>query len=178
MRTTICRLLLASALTMLSMPVFACGIVYGTDWAFASVPPKGWDSVCGDRGWEGTNMSLWPHNQPMANPNGLIYVTVNDKNPADLTAFANDEQMRLKQSSPTSRVSKLKARKQAGKYKYILARIENAPGKREEIVAYMDGPTAFYILVLSAESASVLNSYKAAFLEYVDSFTPMAYSEH
>jgi hypothetical protein len=177
MRTAIRRLLLASTLSVLSTPVLACGIVYGTDWAFVSVPPKGWDAACGDGSMEGTNITLRPHSQPESDPNGLIYVTVNDKNPPTLGAFAIDEQTRLKHSSPATHVSQMKVPNHTGKFTYILARVQNAPGGREEIVAYLDGPTAFYILVLSAKSASVLNDYKAAFLEYVDSFTPMAFSE-
>ena len=178
MKTAAPSLLLALVLSAISAPVFACGIVYGSDWSFASVTPKGWDSACAEESVEGTAVTIWPHGQTMSTANGLIYVTVSEKVPADLKAFADDEQVRFKQSSPTSHVSVLKAPNQSGKYKYILSRIEDAPGKHEEIVAYMDGPTAFYIVVLSADSPALLNSYKAAFLEYVENFTPMANGQH
>ena len=157
----------------LSSPAFACGIVYGSDWAFLSEDPAGWDSACADQSLDGTAITLWPAKEGPTNASAIIYVTVSDKDPAGLKAFANDEQERFKKSSPISRVSAVPTPAKTGKFSYVLARFNNAPGKREELVAYLEGPTANFVLVLSADSAAAFNAYRPAFLEYVARFVPM-----
>ena len=166
-RSFFALLLLASA----SMPAAACDIVYGDDWAFASEAPKGWISACGDDAMEGTSLTLWPKDQPAADADALIYVTVNDKNPVGLQAFALDEQARFKQSAPGASVV-VQAVSDAPT-KYILVRYSHASGNREELVAYMEGPNVYYVFVLTAGSESVLNKDRPAFLEYLASVIPM-----
>ena len=157
----------------LSSPAVACGIVYGSDWAFLSDDPAGWDSACGDQSLDGTAITLWPAKQGLSKASAIIYVTVSNKDPAGLKAFAKDEQARFKKSSPLSRVSVVPTPAKAGKYSYVLARFNNAPGKREELVAYLEGPTANFVLVLSADSVAEFNAYEPAFLKYVARFVPM-----
>lgn len=156
-----------------SSPAAACDIVYGSDWAFLSDNPAGWDSACGDQSLDGTAITLWPAKQGLAKASAIIYVTVSHKDPAGLKAFAKDEQARFKKSSPISRVSAVPAPTKAVKYNYALARFGNAPGNREELVAYLEGPTANFVLVLSADSVAAFDAYQPAFLRYLASFIPM-----
>jgi hypothetical protein len=174
MNNGMCRTLLTLAILIgASMPAAACSIVYGSDWAFASETPKNWESACGNSAMEGTSITLWPAKESPSNASALIYVTVSDKDPAGLAAFAEDEQAKFKRSSPASSVSQLSAPPETHKFKYVLARYNHASGNREELVAYMEGPNVYYIIVLTAKSEAVLATYRSAFLEYVEGFIPM-----
>jgi hypothetical protein len=167
-RTLVCLLLLVGA----SLPAAACSIVYGSNWALVSEPPEGWDSACGNDAMEGTSITLWPTEQAASKADALIYVTVSGKDPAGLGAFAQDEQNKFKQSSPASSVSAL-AVPEPHKTNYILVRYKHASGNREELVAYMEGPSVYYIIVLTADSDLVLERDRPAFLEYVATVIPM-----
>jgi hypothetical protein len=174
MTTALFRALLMLLLLFgISRPAIACNIVYGSNWAFVSEPPVGWDSACGDQSMEGTSLTLWPTKQGPSKASAYIYVTVSDKDPVGLKAFAEQEQSKFKELSPELQVSALPTSPRTDKHAYVLVRLKNASGNREEIAAYLDGPTAYYILVLTADSTATLANYKSAFIKYVADFIPM-----
>ncbi len=160
-------------LSGISTPVVACGIVYGSNWAFVSEPPEGWDSACGEKSMEGTSLTLWPAKQGPSKASVYIYVTVSDKDPAGLKAFAEQEQSNFKELSPELQVSALPTSPRTDKHDYVLVRLKNASGKREEIAAYLEGPSVYFIIVLTADSTATLANYKSVFLKYVADFIPM-----
>ena len=173
MARALSRALLFFLLVGASLPAAACSIVYGSDWAFVSESPKGWDSACGDGAMDGTAITLWPAGHDSARSDALIYVTVSETDPSTLESFARDEQGRFKQSFPTSNVFVLDTPKNQ-KTNCILVRYEHASGGREELVAYMDGPSAYYIIVLTAATVAELDKERSAFLGYVADFIPTA----
>jgi len=153
--------------------VLACEIVYGKDWAFISHTPEAWSSACHTEAMKGTVINLWPSKQPRDRADALIYATVSTKALPTLAAFSLDEQARFKQSSPISKVSSVPRPPRAAGIPYELVAISSAPGNREELVAYVEGPTAYFIVAITAESPAVLERYRATFLDYLDRFTPI-----
>ena len=54
-----------------------------------------------------------------------------------------------------------------------MARYHNADGNRDELVAYVEGPAAYYMIVLTAVSAGDLENHRAALIEFLEGFIPM-----
>jgi len=50
--------------------------------------------------------------------------------------------------------------------------IANAQGERDELVVYVRGPTAFFIVVLTADSPAHEMKYRDAFDQFLASFSP------
>ena len=53
-----------------------------------------------------------------------------------------------------------------------LVHIEHAIGDRDELVAYIKGPTAYFIVVLTTQSAAMTATYRPAFKAFLGSFSP------
>lgn len=174
MKNRLLRLLLTVALLLASSANWACSIVYGRDWAFLTETPAGWSSACYKQAMAGTAITLWPANQKPDSSDSLIYVTVSTKDLPTLQAFARDAITRFKSSAPTVRVSELESPEASPKVKIELVAFSGAPpGDREELVAYIEGPTAYFIAVITAESAHALAARKTDFLAFVSKFAPM-----
>lgn len=150
-----------------------CSIVYGSDWAFLSLAPNGWTSSCGTKGVAGTAITLLPADIPPDQTDGFIYVTVSTKDLPTLHAFALDEQERFKQSVPDLQILPVRERDPIVALTYELNHVAGSSDGREELIAYVDGPTAFYIIVLNARSSAALAKYQASFRSYLTSFVPM-----
>ena len=167
-RAAICGLTLA----LLPLPTLACGIVYGADWAFVSQTPDGWSEACGKEAMDKTAITLWPASQASDRSDALMYVTVSGKGEQSLDAFADEEIARFRASSKRSMVSAVRIAPALGSARRLV-HITNAPGGHDELVAYIEGPTSFFIVVLSADSLALQQKYRAAFDEYLANFIPM-----
>ena len=174
MKLRLLRPLLAFVLVIGNAPTWACGVVYGKDWAFLTETPIGWSSACHKQAMEGTAITLWPTTQKPNSSDSLIYVTVNAKELPTLHDFARDAIARFQASAPSVKVSTLEAPAASPKVRIELAAFAGAPpGDREELVAYIEGPTAYFIAVITSESAQALAARKTDFLAFVSKFVPM-----
>jgi hypothetical protein len=161
-------------LLLWSLPSLACNIVYGKDWAFLSTTPEGWASACHTKAMLGTAITLWPSNQRPDQAEAFMYATVSTKDLPTLAAFAAEEQSRFRKSSPASKVSAVEVEVHPAKVQYQVVAISAAPpGDREELVAYVEGPTAFFIVVMTADSATAIEKHRTTFMNYLRTFAPM-----
>ncbi len=174
MKNLLTRFLIALSLLACSSANWACGIVYGKDWAFLTETPTGWSSACHKQAMEGTAITLWRSDQKPDSADSLIYVTVSTKDLPTLRAFASDAISRFKSSAPSVRVSMLEVPEASPTVKVELVGFSGAPpGDREELVAYIEGPTAYFIAVVTAESTKALAARREDFLAFVSKFVPM-----
>jgi hypothetical protein len=174
MNKRLIRFLLAIGLLACSSVSWACVIVYGKDWAFLTETPTGWSSACHKEAMEGTAITLWRSDQKPDSADSLIYVTVSTKDLPTLHAFASDAITRFKSFAPSVKVSLLELPEPLQKIKVELVGFSGAPpGDREELVAYIEGPTAYFTAVLTAESAKALDARRQDFLTFVSEFRPM-----
>lgn len=103
-----------------------------------------------------------------------LHPKVSTKVLQSLGAFSSDEQSRFKESSPTSKISPLEAEAHPAKIKYEVVAISAAPpGNREELVAYVEGPTVYFIVVMTADSHAAIERHRDTFMSYLRGFTPM-----
>jgi hypothetical protein len=151
----------------------ACGIVYGSDWAFLAQAPEDWVESCGEAAMDRTAITLWPAGQTPERADALMYVTVSGKGGQDLQGFAAGEVARFTASSQGSIVTHLPVASTKPSAPRRLVHIADAPGARDELVAYVEGPTRFFIIVLSADSAALRRKYRSAFDRFVADFEPM-----
>jgi hypothetical protein len=166
---------LLSALLSFCWPVsqaIACDIVYGDNWTFVSPTPERWRSQCGDAAPQGTNVILWPEGQRLDSANAVIYVSVFEKKAPDLQHFVSQEQASFLKDAPNASIVPMPAPRIRG-MKYVLARINNAPGAKHELVAYTEGPNAYYLIVMSNDSEKILNDNRGVFARYMRDFVPM-----
>ena len=174
MKNTLPRIFLALGLLACSSANWACGIVYGKDWAFVTEAPTGWSSACHKQAMDGTAITLWRADQKPDSADSLIYVTVSTKDLPTLQAFASDAIAKFKSAAPSVKVSMLEPPEVSPKVNVQLVAFSNAPpGDREELVAYIEGPTAYFIAVITAQSAKALAARRQDFLAFVSKFVPM-----
>jgi hypothetical protein len=168
------RLLATLGLLAFATSSWACGIVYGKDWAFLAVTPAGWSSACHKQAMQGTAITLWRTDQKPDSADSLIYVTVSSKDLPSLEAFASDAIERFKSAASSVKVSQLEPPAASAASKVQLFAFSGAPpGDRQELVAYIEGPTAYFIAVITAESPVALAVRKQDYLMFVSKFSPM-----
>jgi hypothetical protein len=102
-----------------------------------------------------------------------MYVTVSEKNLPSLTAFATDEQRRFRSEAPNVTVRSEPPLSIGGGATALVFRLSGDPGQNHELIAYIEGPTKFFIVAISARSAESLNEHQAAFQSLLKSFVPM-----
>ena len=154
-------------------PAHADNIVYGSNWAFVSATPLGWSSACCNHAMQGTNITLWPSNEKPNATDALIYVTVSDVDPKGLAAFAQQDEQTFSQSSSKAQFTVVRSTHKLSSYKYILVRYDEPAARRVELVTYLAGPNAYYMIVLTTNAAVTLDRYKHSYLSYVSAFIPM-----
>ena len=148
-----------------------CNIVYGDDWGFISQPPPDWTEACGAQAMAGTAITLWPAAQTSDKAEALIYVTVSGKGNQTFDVFVAQEQASYRardasQSSPViSRLRHISPTRQS-------IHIANAQGGRDELVVYINGPTAYFIVVLTSDSPAHEAKYRDSFDRFLASFSP------
>jgi len=141
-----------------------------------SKSPRDWSSACGPNAMLGTVTTLWPSGQVPSRANAIIYVTVSDPVLANLEAFAADEQAKFVDTTPGSSVAPVEGAQTAAGVRRIMVRYHNASRNRDELVAYVEGPAAYYMIVLTAASTDDLETHRTALLEFLEGFIPMARS--
>jgi hypothetical protein len=148
-----------------------CGIVFGSDWAFAFSTPVRWTSQCRAGQAGGAALALWPQGATFADAPAMMSVTVNDKHRQSLALFAADEQQRLRSTTPNVAVRFEPGMSVGGSAAALVFR---ASGDRNhELIAYVEGPTRFFVIAVSARNARSLDESKGAFQSLLNSFVPM-----
>jgi hypothetical protein len=150
-----------------------CAIVYGKDWAFLFATPERWVSLCRAERQVDAALALWPEGTTFAEAPAVMYVTVSAKEEPSLEAFATVEQQRFRATAPKSKVTPVGPMAVADGKRALVVRLSGDPGQNHELVAYAEGPTAYFILVLSARSVKALEEYRPAFRALLQSFAPM-----
>ena len=169
-----CSKLVILVLCILASPALhACNIVYGADWAFVLEPPHGWNIVCGTNALEGTAVTLWPAASSTRDAKSLLYVSVSKKEPQPLQAFAGDEQDRFKARVPSLRVLPIELPSSTAESSKLAFQFSPDAPARQEYIAYIEGPTAYFILVLTSTDAGELARQRQAFFSAIKSFVPM-----
>jgi len=148
-----------------------CGIVFGSDWAFAFSTPARWISQCRAGQTVGSTLALWPQGTTVADAPAMMSVTVTDKHRPSLALFAADEQQRLRSNTPNVTVRFEPGMSVGGSRAALVFR---ASGDRNhELIAYVEGPTRFFVIAVSARNARSLDESKGAFQSLLNSFVPM-----
>jgi hypothetical protein len=148
-----------------------CGIVFGSDWAFAFSAPARWVTQCHGEKSVNAALALWPQGTTFAAAPAVMYVTVNEKNPRSLVLFAADGQQRLRSGGPNVTVRFEPGLSVGGGAAALAFRVTG--DRNHELVAYLEGSTRFFVVVMSARKAESLDEHKAAFQALLKSFVPM-----
>ena len=162
----------------IATPQDACNIVYGDNWAFLAEAPRGWSSACGNQAMSGTVLTLWPSSEPTDAIKAAMYVTVSALGHESLDDFVKgDIENTLTEHAKSKAENAQQPPMHIGKVKVLsptrrLVRVEHAIGDRNELVAYIKGPTAYYIVVLTTQSAAMTATYRPAFKAFLGSFSP------
>lgn len=168
---TVLALLLACAAPARSEPT--CTLIYGKTWAFVMDAPAGWLSRCRAERLMGAAVALWPEDSTFADAPAVMYITVSTRTDPTLEAFAAGEQARFRASAPEVRFVAIEPAPIVGGRQALLFGASGDPGRNEERIAYVEGPTAYFILVASARTAQDLERSRAAFDALLESFVPM-----
>jgi len=102
-----------------------------------------------------------------------MYVTVNGKEDPSLEAFAAAEQQRFRAIAPKVKVMPAGPMVAANGKRALVVRLSGDLGQNHELVAYTEGPTAYFIVVLSARNPQALEEHRPAFQALLQSFSPM-----
>src|SRR5947207_13676671 len=167
---------LASALVAIASLAYAqtgCAIVYGDNWAFLFATPERWVSLCRAERQTGAALTLWPEGSTFADAPAVMYVTVSGRGDPSLEAFAAAEQQRFRASAPKVKVTPAGPMAVANGKRALVVRLSGDPGQNHELVAYTEGPTAFYIVDLSARNVQAIEEHRPAFQPLLQSFSPM-----
>jgi len=147
-----------------------CGVVFGSDWAFAVSTPARWLSVCQSGKAAGAALALWPEGTLLAHAPAVMSVKVTDKNRRSLALFAADEQQRLRASKPKATVRFEPGLSVNGRPALVFR--VNDP-RTHQLIAYVEGPTRFFVIAISAGTPKSLQESRGAFQTMLNSFMPM-----
>jgi hypothetical protein len=146
-----------------------CGLIFGSDWAFAFSAPARWVTQCRAE-QAGAAVTLWPQGTLTAAAPAMMYVTVNAKNGLSLALFAADAQQRLRSGKPNLAVRFVPGMSVAGRAALVFRETD---ARNHELVAYVEGPTRFFVVAISARNAKALEDNQGAFKTLLASFVPM-----
>jgi len=147
-----------------------CNVVFGSDWAFAVSTPARWMSLCQSGKDRGAALAVWPQGTLLAYAPAVMSVTVTDKNRPSLALFAADEQQRLRSTKPKVTVRFEPGLSVNGRPALVF-RVNDA--RTHQLIAYVEGPTRFFVVKISAGTTQSLQQSRAAFQTMLNSFTPM-----
>lgn len=102
-----------------------------------------------------------------------MYVNVSSKDAPSLGEFARSAQEQFRQQAPDVVFQSLVLGGNGSKVPMLHFSATGDPGGNVERVTYVEGPTAYFILVLSARNALALQEAQSAFRELLRSFVPM-----
>jgi hypothetical protein len=148
-----------------------CGLVFGSDWAFAFSTPARWIAQCHAEKSVGAALALWPQGTTFSEAPAVMSVTVNEKRRQSLALFAAGEQQRFRSDKPNVSVRFEPGMSVGGRAGALVFR---ASGDRNhELIAYVEAPTRFFVVAVSARNAQSLDESKGAFQSLLNSFVPM-----
>ena len=150
--------------------IAGCGLVFGSDWAFAFSTPARWAAQCYAGRAAGAALALWPQGTTLADAPAVMSVTVNEKNRRSLALFAADEQQRFRSGKPNLAVRFEPGMSVGGRAALVFRATDR---QVHDLIAYVEGPTRFFVVVISARNADALKEQKGAFQSLLNSFVPM-----
>lgn len=167
------RAICFSVICFLAQSADACSIVYGEDWAFAMETPENWSVACGEQALQGTAITFWPSESLPNNAKSFLYVSVSKKIPSPLETFVLDEQARYGETGAVMKfveqdLSGVKLRHSTKSFQLL-----SAPPARQELIAYIDGPTAYFMLVLTSTDSDELALRQHVFFSSLERFVAM-----
>jgi|SRR5690242_11953643 hypothetical protein len=148
-----------------------CGILFGSDWAFSFSTPVRWVSRCRAETPADTALALWPQGTTLSEAPAVMSIAVKDKKPRSLALFAADEQQRLRSDKPNLAVRFEPGMSVGGSAAALVFRATD--DRNHELIAYLEGPTRFFVVVLSARSTDSLRDSRGAFQSLLNSFVAM-----
>ncbi len=157
----------------------SCFIVYGDNWAFMAEAPKGWLAACGDQALQSTVFTLWPSNESPQALKTIMYVTVSSLGHDGLDDFVKgDIETAVNRDAKSRKANVRQPPMHVGKVRTVsatrrLVHFEHDSGDRDELVEYIKGPTAYFIVALSTLSPAQTARYRGAFQAFLKSFSPM-----
>lgn len=151
-----------------------CGIIYGNHWAFTFSTPDKWTSLCQAERLVGAPVAFWPEGSTFADSTAVMYVNVAKKEKPTLAAFVRSSQRLFRKQAPNVVFVPIQQIATKPDIKAMHFSASGDPGGNVEQLAYVEGPTAYFILVLSARTSDDLKQAKPAFHALLQSFAPMA----
>lgn len=168
------KLLLATAALLVACAANAsCQIAYGASWAIGFETPKGWKSACGVDAQLGAPIALWPSGSTFADAAAVMYINVSIKDPPTLPAFAEYSQRQFRAQAPNVSFSPLKTGAHIRNAKILSFSAKGDPGGNSESISYIEGPSAFFIAVVSARTPQALENARPAYIDLLKSLIPM-----
>ena len=129
-----------------------CSIVNGSDWAFAYATLEKWASLCRAEQQFGAPLALWPKESSFTDSPAVMYIDLSSKNQQSLMEFVCVSQSQFKAKAPHVVFLGQDSPVAASKLKAVHFSASGDPGANHERITYVEGPTAFFILVLSART--------------------------
>ena len=149
----------------------ACGLVFGNDWAFAFSTPARWVSQCHAEKAVGATLVLWPQGTTFVEAPAVMSVAVNEKHQQSLALFAAGQQQRLRSDIPNVTVRFEPGMSVGGRTGALVFRVSG--DRNHQLIAYVEGPTRFFVVAVSTRNARSLDESKGAFQALLNSFVPM-----
>lgn len=151
-----------------------CAVVYGPDWAFAFSTPAKWTSMCKAEQLVGAPVAFWPTDSTFADSAAVMYVSVSSKDEPTLVEFVKLSQNLFWREAPNVVFIPVKTSEALPKLNALHFAASGDPGGNVERITYVEGPTAYFILVLSARNGKALAQAQPAYRDLLQSFSPMA----
>jgi hypothetical protein len=145
--------------------------VFGDDWMFASLPPKGWIGTC-ETG-SAASILLWP--KKSGTKGGVfLYVTVSGMNKSNNTIekFIREEQNKFRKGASDAQAQQLATITDKRGLERRVFKL-TAPSLRQyEYVAYVQGQNAWFTVVLTTPSREKQLQHRKDFETYLNTFIP------
>lgn len=150
---------------------YAFGMVYGNGWGFMYRTPPDWTFATCGAALGGTVITLWPKGQHSNPAETVIYVTVAPRGKTDFSDFIRAEIARFKAHDPVSARTVFSHQTVISSTRRLI-HVTHSAGNRDELVEYIQGRTAYFIVVLTSVSPAATARYRPAYRAFLDSFTP------
>ena len=150
---------------------YAFGVVYGIGWGFMYRTPSGWTAATCGSAMHDTVITLWPKDSPSSQPETVMYVTAALRDKINFSTFVRDEITRYKANDPVTAKTVYSNQTIVSPTRRLI-HIAHSAGNRDELVEYIEGRRAYFIVVLTSESPAATARYRPAFNAFLNSFTP------
>jgi hypothetical protein len=150
-----------------------CNLLYGDYWAFVFSTPANWSSLCRAEKKYGMALAIWPTGSSFEQAPAVMYVSVNQKEGKSLTEFNKWSLETFRKAKPQI-VFKPLTFEAKSKLNAMHFSATGGPEGNFDRIAYIEGPSAYFMMILSAQSAEALDSALPAYRELFESFSPMS----